>query len=99
MRGANAMGITVFGTKPTPISDLVIDGNTIFDCEPAPMLLGFVLGPMMEENLRRAMLQSRGEPTVFFTHPLSLAFIIATVLILIVMAAPMVRRRRAEITG
>jgi putative tricarboxylic transport membrane protein len=68
-------------------------------CSPAPMLLGFVLGPMMEENLRRAMLQSRGDPSVFFTHPLSLAFIIATVLILIVMAAPMVRRRRAEITG
>jgi putative tricarboxylic transport membrane protein len=68
-------------------------------CSPAPMLLGFVLGPMMEENLRRAMLQSRGDPTVFFTHPLSLAFIIATVLILVVMAAPVVRRRRAEITG
>jgi len=64
----------------------------------APMLLGFVLGPMLEENLRRSMLTSRGDPTVFFTRPLSLAFIIATILILIVMVAPAVRRRRDEIT-
>ena len=41
------------------------------ECEPAPLLLGFVLGPMMEENLRRAMLLSRGDPTVFFTRPIS----------------------------
>src|SRR6266480_1017964 len=43
------------------------------ECEPAPLLLGFVLGPMMEENLRRALLLSRGEPTVFLTRPISLA--------------------------
>src|SRR5499426_2882295 len=60
-------------------------------CSLAPLLLGFVLGPMMEENLRRAMLQSKGDPTVFFTRPLSLAFIIATVLILLVMIVPAVR--------
>jgi putative tricarboxylic transport membrane protein len=65
----------------------------------APMLLGFVLGPMMEENLRRAMLQSRGDPTVFLTRPISLGFVIATVLIVIVMVTPMVRKRREEITG
>ena len=41
------------------------------ECEPAPLLLGFILGPMMEENLRRAMLLSRGDPTVFFTRPMS----------------------------
>ena len=64
----------------------------------APMLLGFVLGPMMEENLRRSLLTSRGDPTVFFTRPISLAFVIATILILVVMIAPAVRRRREEIT-
>ena len=37
----------------------------------APMLLGYVLGPMMEENLRRSMLQAGGDPTVFITRPLS----------------------------
>src|ERR1700752_2520036 len=62
-------------------------------CSPAPMLLGFVLGPMMEENLRRALLMSRGDPSVFLSRPISLTFLIATVAILTVMAAPAVRRR------
>jgi TctA family transporter len=53
---------------------------------------------MVEEHLRRAMLMSGGDPTVFIRRPLSLAFIIATVAILIVMVAPAVRKRRAEIT-
>jgi len=64
----------------------------------APMLLGFVLGPMMEENLRRSMLMAGGDPSVFLRRPISLAFMIATVLILIVMLAPAVRKRREEIT-
>jgi putative tricarboxylic transport membrane protein len=64
----------------------------------APMLLGYVLGPMMEENLRRSMLQAGGDPTVFVTRPLSLAFIIATVIILLIMIVPAVRQRRADIT-
>jgi putative tricarboxylic transport membrane protein len=68
-------------------------------CSPAPMLLGFVLGPMMEEHLRRAMLMSKGNPSVFFTRPLSLAFLIATILILVVMIAPAVRKKRVEIAG
>src|SRR6202163_3008002 len=51
---------------------------------PAPLLLGFVLGPMMEENLRRAMLMAKGDPSVFVTRPISLAFIVVTIGILIV---------------
>ena len=67
---------------------------------PAPMLLGFVLGPMMEENLRRAMVVSRGDPSVFVTRPISLGFLVVTVLILVVAAAPAVRRgRRADHRG
>src|ERR1044072_7064455 len=62
-------------------------------CSPAPMLLVFVLGPMMEEHLRRAMLMSKGNPSVFVTRPISLAFLIATLLILIVIVAPAGRRR------
>jgi TctA family transporter len=58
------------------------------ECEPAPLLLGYVLGPLLEENLRRALLISRGDPTVFFTRPISLAFMIAAVLILVVMVVP-----------
>ena len=68
-------------------------------CPPAPLMLGFVLGPMMEENLRRAMLISRGDPMIFLTRPISLAFVIATVLIVVLMAAPAMRKRRGKITG
>jgi putative tricarboxylic transport membrane protein len=64
------------------------------ECEPAPLLLGYVLGPLLEENLRRALLISRGDPTVFFTRPISLVFMAATLLILVVMVAPALRSRR-----
>jgi TctA family transporter len=67
------------------------------DMPPAPMLLGFVLGPLMEENLRRALLISRGDPTVFFTRPISLGFMIATALIVIIMVLPAVRAKRSAI--
>jgi putative tricarboxylic transport membrane protein len=60
---------------------------------PAPMLLGFVLGPLLEENLRRAMLMSYGNPSVFVREPISLTFIIATIAILAVMIVPAVRKR------
>ncbi len=69
------------------------------ECSPVPMMLGFVLGPMVEENLRRAMTISRGDPTIFFTRPISLGFIIATVLIVIMMLTPVMRKRRGDITG
>ena len=64
------------------------------ECEPAPLLLGYVLGPLLEENLRRALLISRGDPTVFFTRPISLVFMIATALILVVMVVPAARGKR-----
>jgi TctA family transporter len=70
----------------------------VLECQPAPLLLGFVLGPLMEENLRRAMLISRGDPTVFVTRPISLSFMIVTLLILIIMVLPAVRARRDAIT-
>src|SRR5437588_974722 len=66
------------------------------ECEPAPLLLGFVLGPMMEENLRRAMLLSRGDPTVFFTRPISLAMLLAAAALLLLIVAPNFRKKREE---
>jgi putative tricarboxylic transport membrane protein len=66
------------------------------NCEPAPLILGFVLGPMMEENLRRALLISRGDPIVLVTEPISLGFLIASVLLLAVVAAPAIRARREQ---
>jgi putative tricarboxylic transport membrane protein len=64
-------------------------------CEPAPLLLGFLLGPMMEVYMRRAMLLSRGDPWVFVTRPLSLAFLVAAALLLLLVVVPAVRRVRA----
>ena len=64
------------------------------DCEPAPLLLGFVLGPLMEENLRRAMLLARGDATVFFTRPLSAALLALAVLLIGALVLPAVRQTR-----
>jgi len=66
------------------------------ECEPAPLLLGFILGPLMEENLRRALLLSRGDPTVFFTRPLSLGMLVAAGLLLLIIVLPAVRKTREE---
>src|SRR5436309_4427153 len=64
------------------------------DFEPAPMLLGFVLGPLMEENLRRAMLIARGDPTTFVTRPLSGVLLGLAALLLVLALLPMIRQQR-----
>lgn len=66
------------------------------DCEPAPMLLGFILGPMMEEHLRRAMLLSKGDPTVFVTRPISATLLFAAVVGLLIVLSPTVAKKREE---
>ena len=66
------------------------------ECEPAPLILGFILGPMMEENLRRAMLLSRGDPTVFVTRPISGGLLLVTVLLISLMLAPAFKKTREE---
>ncbi len=63
-------------------------------CEAAPLVLGFILGPMMEENLRRAMLLSRGDPTVFFTRPLSLTLLLMALALLLIVALPAIKKTR-----
>jgi putative tricarboxylic transport membrane protein len=66
----------------------------LLDCEPAPLILGLVLGPMMEEYLRRAMQLSRGDPMIFIERPISAVLIAATVGTVVLMAIPMIRRKR-----
>ncbi len=66
-------------------------------CEPAPLLLGFVLGPMLEENLRRAMILSRGDPMTFLSRPISLTLLLLTLAVLVVVLMPQVRSKRAEV--
>jgi putative tricarboxylic transport membrane protein len=63
-------------------------------CEPAPLLLGFVLGPLLEEHLRRAMIISRGDPTIFLVRPISLALLVAAALALVVAVLPAIRKKR-----
>lgn len=65
-------------------------------CEPAPLLLGFILGPMMEENLRRALLLSRGDWGTFLTRPLSAGLLIAAALMIVVVMLPSIKSKREE---
>jgi putative tricarboxylic transport membrane protein len=65
-------------------------------CEPAPLLLGFILGPMMEENLRRALLLSRGDWSTFMTRPLSAGLLIASFLMIVVVMLPSIKNKREE---
>ncbi len=64
------------------------------ECEPAPLTLGFILGPLMEENLRRAVLLSRGDMTVFFTTPISGVLLGIAGLLLLITLVPAVRKTR-----
>ena len=66
------------------------------DCEPAPMMLGFILGPMMEEYLRRAMILSRGDPATFINRPLSATMLAMAIVAMLIVLLPNIRRTREE---
>jgi TctA family transporter len=66
------------------------------DCEPAPMLLGFILGPLMEEYLRRAMLLARGDPIIFVSRPISATLLALSVIAIVVVISPSIRQKREE---
>jgi TctA family transporter len=63
-------------------------------CEPAPFILGFVLGPLLEENLRRAMVISGGDPSIFLRRPISLGLLLATVGLILLIVVPQLRKTR-----
>ena len=65
-------------------------------CEPAPMLLAFILGPLMEEYLRRAMLLSRGDPMVFIRRPISATLLAMSVLAMLSVLIPTFSKTREE---
>ena len=67
-----------------------------FGCEAAPLLLGFILGPMMEENLRRSLMLSQGDFTVFLTRPLSLGMLLAAAALVAIIAVPAISKKRQE---
>jgi TctA family transporter len=71
---------------------------TKFGCEPAPLVLGFLLGPPMEENLRRSMVLSRGDPLVFVYRPLSLTLLVLAAALVVLVVLPQIKRTR-EVLG
>jgi TctA family transporter len=72
-------------------------GMLKLDCEPTPLMLGFVLAPMIEENFRRALLVSGGDLMIFVERPISLGFLLASAVLLAAMAFSGLRRRRQEV--
>ena len=66
------------------------------ECEPAPFLLAFVLGPLMEEELRRSINTARGDWSVFVSRPLSLALLVVATVLLLLVVAPSLRKKREE---
>ncbi|MBE0692617.1 MAG: tripartite tricarboxylate transporter permease [Aquamicrobium sp.] len=97
-----AIGIYSINSNPYDLYTLAVFGAlgyvlVRFGCEPAPLLLGFILGPMLEEHLRRAMIISRGDPTVFFTRPISATLLALSAIVLVVVLLPSVRRKREEV--
>jgi putative tricarboxylic transport membrane protein len=70
-----------------------------FGCEPAPLVLGFLLGPLMEENLRRSMVLSRGDPLVFLERPISLVLLLITLGLVLLIVVPQFRRTRRTAFG
>jgi putative tricarboxylic transport membrane protein len=96
-----AIGVYTIGNSPFAVLLAAFFGvlGYIFvrlDCEPAPMILGFVLGPLMEDNLRRAMRISSGDPMIFINRPISLGLLIAAAILLVIVALPAIRSRRDE---
>jgi len=67
------------------------------DCEPAPFLMGFVLGSLLEEYLRRAMVFSHGDPMTFLRHPISAALLATAIVVLGLIAMPAISSRRSEV--
>jgi TctA family transporter len=64
------------------------------DCEMPPFILGFILGPMLEEHLRRAMIISGGDPTVFVTRPISAVLLVIALIALIIVSLPAIAKKR-----
>ena len=70
---------------------------TKLDFEPAPLLLGFILGPMLEENLRRSLLISRGDPSIFVMRPLSAILLVLALVLLASMLVPAIRHKKDQV--
>jgi TctA family transporter len=98
----SAIGIYTVNGNPFDLYTLTIFGIGGYvllklGCEPAPFLLGFVLGPMLEDHFRRAMIIARGDAMTFFTSPISAAFLLGSALLLLIACLPTIGKKRQEI--
>jgi TctA family transporter len=96
-----AIGVYTIGNSPFSVLVAAFFGvlGYVFirlECEPAPMILGFVLGPLMEDNLRRAMRISSGDPMIFVNRPISLGLLVVAAILLVIVALPAIRSKREE---
>ncbi|PSH66201.1 tripartite tricarboxylate transporter permease [Phyllobacterium sophorae] len=95
--GVYSVNSNVFDLYAVAFFGFIGYGLAKLRCEPAPLLLGFVLGPLLEEHLRRAMIMSRGDPTTFLTRPISLTLLLLAVAVLVVVLLPSIRKKRDEV--
>ncbi len=96
------IGIYSINNAPTDVLIAAVFGLIGYwlvkhDFEPAPLVLAFVLGPLMEENLRRAMLIARGDATVFATRPISAGLLFVAITLLVLAMLPMLKKKRDEV--
>ncbi len=98
----SAIGVYSITYTPFDIYTMIIAGVGGYllakvGCEPTPLIMGLILGPMLEEHLRRTLIISQGDPSVFFTQPISAGFLLAACLLLAFTALPYFRRKREVI--
>jgi TctA family transporter len=94
--GTFSLGLNPYHVYAIAFFGILGYGLLKLGCEPAPLLLGFVLGPLLEEHLRRSMIISRGDPAIFFTRPISLALLIGAAIAVLIAFLPAIRERREE---
>jgi putative tricarboxylic transport membrane protein len=95
--GTFSIGLNAFDIYAIALLGLMAYVLVKLDCEPAPLLLGFVLGPLLEEHLRRAMIISRGDPMTFLERPISAGLLVFAALAIVLSLLPAIRKRREEV--
>ncbi|MDF2620694.1 MAG: hypothetical protein K0S00_3353 [Xanthobacteraceae bacterium] len=95
--GAYAVNNSAFDVVVLVVAGLFGYAISRLGCEPTPLLLAFIIGPMLEENFRRAMLVAHGDLATFVHKPISLTLLLAAGALLLLAVVPAVQRRRAEV--
>jgi TctA family transporter len=95
--GVYSVGNSTFDLFAMAVFGVVGYVLTKLECEPAPLLLGFVLGPMLEEYLRRSMVLSDGSAAIFFQRPISAGLLAAAAVVLVIVLLPAIGKKREQV--